>query len=492
MRALLAAFNKRIAVELQDKLNSPPDRSGWTWTTQQKAIFDWFESGEDNKVVRARAGTGKTTVIMEGIARLPGVEAEALTLHSAGYRIVRRYWEGVRIDDYRRRDSLALFACGDQTPDPIVRLVSKLVGLGMECAPLAEKPDDLFDLAWEHECIPDPEWEDDGYGAEEVCAMAYKAMLKALERTKEISFADMIYLPVRQNWIRPAYDLVVIDEAQDMNAAQLELARRLSRGRVCVVGDDRQAIYGFRGADSGAIDRLKAELKASELGLTVTYRCGQQITALAANYVPGYAAAPTNPQGTIEAVSRDKLVDLIRPGEVVLSRLNAPLFGHCLRALRAGKPARIEGRDVAAGLRALIRKLAKGPAASSIPAFLKRLSWWEEQQVHRIENAKPRTADSQIENVRDKASMLRELAQDASGVRELTGRLDTIFSEVEAGRCTVFSSVHRAKGLEWDRVYILRDTLRTEGRNGNPPEQEELNIAYVAITRAINTLIWVD
>ncbi len=48
----------------------------------------------------------------------------------------------------------------------------------------------------------------------------------------------------------------------------------------------------------------------------------------------------------------------------------------------------------------------------------------------------------------------------------------------------VLFSVHRAKGLEWRRVFVLADTLRDD-------KEEELNIKYVAITRAIDELVWV-
>jgi superfamily I DNA/RNA helicase len=190
---------------------------------------------------------------------------------------------------------------------------------------------------------------------------------------KGIDFTDMIFLPVANNWIRPQYDMVVVDEAQDMNTCQLAIAQGLARNRVVVVGDDRQAIYGFRGADSGSLDRLKDELKATELGLTTTYRCGRGIVALAQTWC-----------------QITRLTPAIRPAQ-----------------------------------------------------------WWD----------------------------FRRLSS-------LRGRIDDLFERNSRGECVVFSSVHKAKGREWEEVFVLADTLRSGG--------EEDNIAYVAYTRAKSRLTLVD
>lgn len=480
------------------------------WSTEQQAIFQWFATGTGTLVVRARAGTGKTTTILEGIGhapigqlillcafnkriaselatRLTHPNAEALTLHSVGFRIVRRFWERLSIDE---RGERAWSLAADATrgaPDPIIRLIAKLHSLAREMMPLATDPVSLRDLAWAHDCVPDEEWEDFGWTLDLVCAAALEAMRLARNRPVRtgIDFPDMLYLPVVNDWIRPRYDLVVVDEAQDMNVAQLELARRLTRGRVCVVGDDRQAIYGFRGADCQSLDRLKSELGATELGLTTTYRCGRCIVAQAQQFVPDYYAAPQNPEGVVTTISEARLLESLAVGDVVLSRANAPIIGLCLKALRLGLPARVEGRDVAATLRTLIKKLAKGRAAESVPEFLKRLATWEQREYHRIEKSRLRYPERQVELVRDKADALRTMADGISGIAELQARLEEVFTELAAGRAIVFSSVHKAKGLEWARVFLLADTFRET-------DQEERNIQYVAITRAIQQLTWVS
>lgn len=175
------------------------------WSAQQEAIFDWFHDGDNGHlVVVARAGTGKTTTIIEAISRAPeasillaafnkriAVElqerlanpnAEAMTLHSLGYSCVRRFWDRVRVGDDRdratpsRADSLANEACGPSAPDQIKRLVAKLHTKVREIVPRATMWEEIRDLAVAFDCIPDDEWMRDGYDAEYVCRSAIRAV----------------------------------------------------------------------------------------------------------------------------------------------------------------------------------------------------------------------------------------------------------------------------------------------------------------------------
>lgn len=520
-----------------------------TWSEQQSAIFNWFATSEANGrasrhlVVRARAGTGKTTTIVEATSRAPdgkillaafnkkiAVElqgrlanpnAEAATLHSIGFSFVKRFWERVGIDQ-DRAENLARAACGNDAPDAMVRLVAKLnsrareiiphAGEGGAAGPEAAKAiEEMIALADEHDCLPDEDWSEDGFTAEWIARSALRAMsIAAREKpARGIDFADMIFLPIRNRWLRPRYDLVVVDEAQDMTAAQLEIARGVSRDRVAVVGDDRQAIYGFRGADAGSLDRLKAELGAEELGLTTTYRCGRAIVARAAALVPDYTAAPSAPEGAVVTVGFEPMAERVAAGDFVLSRKNAPLVKTALKILRTGKRAKVEGRDIGAGLRALVKKLA-GKSALGLGAFLEKLSKWEEREIARAEAMGPK-GESKIEKVVDQAETLRVLADGLSGVRELEARIDDLFSDDPVRGTIVCSSIHRSKGLEADRVWILTDTLypaipcecghRHSGacsrcscaahRANEKRRIEEQNLDYVATTRAKRELFLV-
>src|SRR5690606_32961420 len=189
-----------------------------------------------------------------------------------------------------------------------------------------------------------------------------RKVLNVLERSRKdtarVDFDDMIWMPVVLGLKLNRYDRVFIDETQDLNAAQIELALGACKdgGRICAVGDDRQAIYAFRGADSQAIPNIVARLQAKELYLSVTYRCALSIVKQAQNYVPDLQAASNAAEGVVTFADNDHMMREVRPGDFILSRTNAPLVRTCLQLIRERRPATIQGRDIGAGLIALIKK----------------------------------------------------------------------------------------------------------------------------------------
>ncbi len=498
----------------------PTDR---VWSKQQNKIFDWFEDGDGHLVVVARAGTGKTTTIIEAVKRAPeknillaafnkrikeelesriggNPNIEAKTLHAIGFSLVREYWRGVKVAKGNDREyDLSRKGCiiahggtrGRNVPDTIIKLINKLHTKGREINPLAEEPEDLRGLMEQFECEPEPFWFFQGYDDKYVAEAAFAAMEFAKDEQDKpstgIDFADMIYLPIVKGWAMGKYDLGVVDEMQDMTTAQLILFRLVLTpyARICGVGDDRQGIYGFRGADSGSLQRLKKELDAEQLMLTVTYRCGQSIVRRAQEIVPDIEAHKSNPEGTIEATDDEKLIGLAQPGDFILSRLNAPLAGVCMKLLRSGKRAEIAGRDIAGTLKALVRKLAKG--STTISEFHDSVLAWEKKEVDRLTKLR---FETRVQLVQDQTETLMALSEDAQSVQEVENIIERIFTDDGPNAARILcSSVHKAKGLEADRVFLLDWTFRDGGKFGG---QEESNIRYVAVTRAKSTLVYVD
>jgi superfamily I DNA/RNA helicase len=160
-----------------------------------------------------------------------------------------------------------------------------------------------------------------------------------------------------------------------------------------------------------------------------------------------------------------------------------------MQLLRAGKRARVAGKDIGKGLVVLIRKLR----GRSVPDLLSKIEAWATREVTRqnaamatATNGRKKALQAKIEAIQDQADMLVSLADGAKSVDEVTTRIEALFTDDGLGMAGVItcSSVHRAKGLEADRVFILSETLRETN-------EEERNIAYVAITRAKKELVWV-
>lgn len=507
----------RIAPLTTADTEPAPTYSSIAWTGEQLAIFELAFAtpptpDSRHKVIRARAGTGKSTVCNHGMSlatwasdilycafnkriveeftrKCVDPRVEIKTLHGIGFGFLRAKAGSRRITvdgDRELQIARKLLATGAKdAPFEVVSLAAKLAVKVKEIAPFGVHAD-AIDLAWRFDCLPD---DGSGYTVDDIASYALAVCAASQVFDGTISFADMLYLPLALNLVRPIADLVVVDEAQDMSPSQIEISKRCVRpsGRIVVVGDDRQGIYAFRGADSNTIDNLKAELSAGELGLTVTHRCPRSIVAYAAELVPDYRAADTAPEGSIRTIRYAQLATTVKPGAFILSRKNAPLMSVCLSLLRAGIRAKIQGKDIGKQLSDLVRKLK----ANSIADLISRLQVWRAKEIARAQARGNGVGRQREDTVHDIAETIITLAEDVVGIGELTTKLASLFDEVasiDVDGPVICSSVHKAKGLEAGEVYILADTLYPGGKRD---KLEEQNIEYVAVTRSKSSLTWV-
>jgi superfamily I DNA/RNA helicase len=268
---------------------------------------------------------------------------------------------------------------------------------------------------------------------------------------------------------------------QDMSKAQLLMALAVCSGRIAGFGDRRQALFGFRGADTGSMDRIKEQLGAGELPLTITYRCAQSIVQRAQRIVPIIEAGPNNPVGEVRdnVAYSDMLVDS-QPGDFILSRLNAPLVRVTLQLLMSRKKARMRGREIGGRLVSLVRRLTNNRPTMTMEQFKVRLDEWERKQVAYLLARNDREAADQE---RDRAAMLASFAEDSKDVSSLIRDIEYLFVDTTDEDTIICSSIHKAKGLESKTVYVLQETLYLRGVS-----VDEENCEYVATTRAKESL----
>lgn len=503
------------------------------WSTYQLAVFANVADGTGHTCVNSVAGSGKTTTIEEAsnhiprgmktlfvafnkdiatamAGRLAGRPVEVSTLHSYGLKCVTAGLGRLTIDKYRldnivdgtyrpeverlskviSESSLAVDEEAERAVERLevikerCRLLVKVVSLAKGA--LALTPDaidavmDRFNVDLGSESNEDAA-DDDGAADRFLFVEEALKILRLCYSVEDgkIDFDDMVWLPVVRELRQRQFDRVFVDETQDLNAAQIELTLRACRtgGRILAVGDPRQAIYGFRGADELAFKNVRDRLEAAELPLSVCYRCSKAVIREAQTIVPNIEAAPDAVEGEVTAATRAQMMRNAQPGDFILSRTNAPLVSVCMALLKEGRRANIQGRDVGASLAAFVKK----SRAADVPALRDHVEEWAKKECERLA-AKKR--DTQA--VEDRAECLMTLSDGAVSVADVIARINELFADKSDGACVMLSTTHKAKGLERERVWLLAGTYRRR------PGVEEDNLYYVAVTRAKHTLVLVD
>jgi len=486
-----------------------------TWSKYQQDVFDNIATGTGNTVVRAVAGSGKTTTIVEALKHVPrgcstlfvafnksiadelqkqapqGIEVS--TLHSYGLKTITRSLERLRINKnrvYNLMDSMQLevagfvaaIKAGEKDKDigyEMRRDLEKTVSLAKGALSGEESHIDEIIDTFDIESPKRPRIGGvvlDEHQLAALRAAFIRDVLTLLVRSSdtsdgEINFDDMIWLPVVLELRQPTFDRVFVDETQDLNPAQIEMTLRAVKpnGRICAVGDPRQAIYGFRGADSAAVDNVVRRLEATVLPLSVCYRCCKSVIRTAKEVVPEIEWAPEVIEGSVTNATVAEMKANVRPGEFILSRTNAPLISLCMYFLKNGRPATIQGRDIGTSLAAFVKK----SAANSVVELCEYIEKWRDTECKRLA-AKRR--DTQA--VEDRAECILALSDGAKTVMDVVNTIERLFADDDNAKRIVLSSTHKAKGMERDTVWMLASTYRRR------PEIEEENLYYVAVTRA--------
>ena len=514
-------------------------------STQQQAVIDFARTGRGHLNLVARAGTGKSSTILLTVQTLRdagqlrrgngafigaynrpiadelqsklncmGITfdiCEAGTWHSIG----KRAW-----------GKLAPRACGKECVN--ANKVSKLfgemyparfnsnIGITQPAYEAAFKPCVLRAVSLAKQrafgvlCAVDDvtAWYDlfDHFGLEDdllesqpvaealrIARAVYKRSLELCFET--IDFDDMILAPLYFRARFWTFAWVFIDEAQDTNPARRALALAILRpgGRLVAVGDDHQAIYGFTGADADSMPQIKAALGSHELPLTLTYRCSQAVVREAQQYVPDIQAHESNVEGSVTQVTLDEFNPaIVTAADAILCRKMAPLVDLAYAMIRAGLPCKIEGRELGQGLLSLAARFK----LVNLRPLMTKLEEYKDKETQRLlaKEKEDRAAD-----LADKVDTLIVIADGLLGrgkdkVTDLIEFVESLFNDTPAGTqpaVPTLCTIHRSKGREWDRVYLL-------GRNAYMPSkwarkewqmQQEDNLAYVAITRAKVDLI---
>ena len=280
---------------------------------------------------------------------------------------------------------------------------------------------------------------------------------------------------------------ILVHNCQDLNLLQWNFVQKLfkRRSRFCSVGDPFQSIYSFQGADRDVFSKIKQYPNTTVLPLSYSYRCGKAIVK-EANKIFDFIESPEW-QHEGEVIYDGNLNDR-QAGDYILCRNNLPIIETFLSLLKHKKKAHIMGKDYGKGLLNILNKI-EDFSESSIKALLLK----KEKQL-KEKGIKDPKKNQGYQDLLEKITILNTLHKTFNSTYDLKNTIENMFSDKnKADDSIVLSSIHKSKGLEAKNVYIIGfdELIPSKYAETELELYAESCLKYVAITRAINKLVFV-
>lgn len=483
---------------------------GFIPSTYQKAIFEWLAEGQGSCVVEAVPGSGKTTTLIKGANYIPKWlrsrflafnkhiaqqledklprHIKSSTIHSLGLSSICRRYRGLPEIHQRKYSALVTGYLNQRKIfDPLER--RRLIDLVKFTQLTLTNPYDglaLKQLSHHYGIRTSGDWD-----------FVQKAVSAVLEygihiAGETISYEDMVWLPNVLNLAVGDYDFLCVDEAQDLNKAQLELVLKTHAegARGIYVGDKHQAIMGFSASDHRSIHNIIDRTSAISLPLSICYRCPTSHIELANKIYPVIEPRPGAPSGTVSEIRIAEIPKLVRGGDLIICRCFYPLIRTYFDLLSAGIPALIRNRDITSQLVNLLEQVVgleeKSYSTDQFTAVL--TNWYECQKAAMLADG---VEVMVIVGLHDRVQTLNAIYKGSRCTN--TGELQEAIANLskQTKNAVNLTTIHGAKGLEAHRVFHVRPNLVPHPKAEKDWEKEqERNLDFVALTRAKHDLFF--
>lgn len=487
---------------------------GFTPSPYQEKIFDFIQHGNGNAVISAKAGSGKTKTCVEAMKLINPKNkvmflafnksiAEELsnklkdyknvsvrTSHSLGFAMIKRNVEGeVELDEYKYRgylkshlEELSTINNKRVTRSQLLTYIDNITELiNFARYNLAQTPNEVKELSKKYDI---PILFDE-------CDVVIKMLEWGKTELNRVDFTDMAWLPVECDMSPKSFqkDFIFIDECQDQSLMSIQLFLKcFKRGtRFIAVGDKKQQINSFSGSSEEAFDYLTTYPKTTLFDLPICYRCPQKIVELAQTLV-----ADIKPKD--DAISGEVvdncLTSFLKSGDMVICRSKAPLVKVYTKLLSKGVPCYLKGNEYGTNLKKMVSEIDKDELNVSLKedgVFIRLYDNLFDIRNSLMDNNgmdyQDATLSSYVSNMYDMIKTLEILAHNCKTKDELLCQIDKMFNESNGG--VILSTIHKAKGLEADNVYILcNSSMPSKLAKKDWEKDAEKNLIYVAYTRA--------
>jgi DNA helicase-2/ATP-dependent DNA helicase PcrA len=485
--------------------------------------------------ILAGAGSGKTTTITRRIAnqvlagafrpteilavtftdkaagemrarleRLGAHGVQARTFHSAALGQLR-YFAGDRIGQVLPSKALMLQPIRRSLPPPFkFRPLGDLAG-EIEWAKNRRLTPDTYAASLDGHTPPIPP---------DLMVGVFRRYEAQKERQGRLDFEDLLELAIRlydedaeaARIFRDRYRAFTVDEYQDVNLLQRSLLERWLGGRdeLCVVGDDYQSIYSFTGATAEYLLKAQGQI----FRLEENYRSTPEILELANRLVPklggshkvlrATCASGESPIMRACADAEAEVASIVAKiatfhGEgvpyeeiAVLYRINSRSEEFEEALSEAGIPYQVRGGAFLArpAARGMVRALRGSTARTDIAEVVGEVA-----KAQGLTPALPEgIGEEELTRQGDLARFVRLAEEFGEGtVADFLADLDSRFGEESAGRGVNLLTYHRAKGLEFEVVFLPRleeGELPFKRSRFGEALAEERRLLYVGMTRA--------
>lgn len=470
----------------------------------QLRIFNEIENTTNNVVVSAVAGSGKTTTIQEAVKRVPAKldkgfiafnnsivdelklkihapNTTITTMHSFCWRALLRSRTGKKELSKGKSVKIIQRLCNKAKLDKkkwgyYMFAVSKMVDVMRHN--LITDIEDLPALGMRYDIELDPDME----------KMAVETLAIMNKNNRVFDFTDMIYRVHIDNVKLPKFDILFVDEAQDLSILQQAIISRILKrnGRMIAVGDPRQAIYGFAGADVNSYNNLKNLFPNTvELPLSVNYRCGKRIVMEAKKLNNQIEFFGGNGKGEV----RNGFCKEVKNEDWVLCRNLKPLIILNLYLITKGVKSYVKGVEIGQTLENYIKKLN----VKSVYNLDSAVDGDIAKEVSKLKRKGVRNPlkTEKVDKMIQRRDIIRVLSRNCLDVKSVIGRIRQVFKVQE--NAVVLSTIHKSKGLENETVFILcPELIPSKYATQDWQILQEQNLLYVAVTRAKERLIYIQ
>ena len=498
----------------------------FTPSKYQQEIFDFIQFGVGNAVINAKAGSGKTTTLVEGLnliqtkdralfvafnkaiqedlsVKLEGKPNVAVrTYHSLGFSILKENFGKYGFFSINEHKYTVFINRNINNLTESAKLLSKqdlrtyknnlkqLVDFAR--FNLAQSADEITRLCEKYDIVP----------ISDECEVVPIILEWGANKVDEIDFTDMVWLCVERGLETYdfKYDFIFIDEAQDSSIMQQELIKKcFKRGaRFIAIGDEFQCINAFAGADQDAFKKFRQAPNTVILNLPISYRCPKKVIELALEILGGEIIEPAD-----NAIDGEIRYDVSpydpKDDDMVLCRNRAQLVKLYMQYTERNKKSYLKGRNIGDAFKKVIEEtgqefLSRDMMCDGVfPRLYKNLFEMiaREMELTGLEYEDVVNTQKVMDAI-DTINALLVLAQGLTWKNDLISKIDMIFTD-DACEGVCLTTIHKAKGLEANNVYILCNSLMPSRYATKKWEIEaEQNLIYVAVTRAKKTLNYIS